>query len=68
MHSFLFAPLRQSQDIAPCPFCGPSEPMLTLTGTPGHRSITCVACSADGPTKRTTALAWAAWNQRKPGL
>ena len=52
-------------DNEPCPFCGAGDDMLTPTGTPGTRAIYCISCGAQGPTERTTALAWASWNERK---
>ncbi|MGR3527876.1 MAG: Lar family restriction alleviation protein [Paracoccaceae bacterium] len=65
MNSPLSIPVSQCKTLASCPFCGSTGALLTPTGTPGHRSISCVGCNADGPTKRTTALAWASWNDRK---
>lgn len=49
----------------PCPFCRADGDMLTPSGLPGERSIYCIGCGAHGPTERTTALAWASWNERK---
>lgn len=49
----------------PCPFCGAGDDMLTPTGAPGTRAIYCISCGAQGPTERTTALAWSSWNERK---
>lgn len=51
----------------PCPFCGAGDDMLEWTGKFGARSICCIACGAQGPSSRTIARAWAAWNERKEG-
>lgn len=49
----------------PCPFCRATADQLTPSGLPGCRAIYCIGCGAQGPTERTTALAWARWDERK---
>jgi Lar family restriction alleviation protein len=58
-------PMTSPNINSPCPFCGVGDDLLTPTGTPGTRAIYCIGCGAQGPTERTTALAWASWNERK---
>lgn len=52
-------------DNEPCPFCRAGGKMLSTTGAPGTRAIYCISCGAQGPTERTTSLAWTSWNERK---
>ncbi|MBC8737039.1 hypothetical protein F6X40_09480 [Paraburkholderia sp. UCT31] len=51
--------------IKACAFC---DGLPELVQTPDVAVITCTACGASGPTRRTAAEAIAGWNRRSPAM